>query len=536
MDFHKLNYKSEEGISKVAIIIIVAVVVILLIAVGIGTVILVNNKNKQEQENAKTMNVLIEQNTVTEDVDVNVNKEVKDEIKNEYLNKFSLIINQGVFNLGDEQKNYNASLIDTAITFIERTENNNKNTTINTNAMNTNTVVNDNTSSVINNNTEMMMNNTDTIMNNSVTGDSQILNNNSVANQGENIIQGQVSLNQDNTKDLKSAENIHKAITEITGQNINGAIDAGDLYRYNPETKEYDYENYNQANAYVTEITDFKYENDIYDITYKCCFPTKEQILSKETDRMQYAVVNIKLKKNINYEYSKYQIVSIQAINVANPIAYHLSAVNGKYGVIDENGNVVLENMYKDVEIPNMYKDIFVCTLEDGRINVLNSKSEILYKDYENIRTLRAKKNDTEYSYAEILTFVKNGRMGAIDFDGFEVFKPEYDNIEKLNYIDERIILTKNNEKSLADINGDIITNNKTYTKIGVLGVDFDSNTISVQDQNSKYIIGQDSNMQNSIIEAISADFAVTQFNYEYKETIADWILVADNGRLCYKK
>ena len=37
---------------------------------------------------------------------------------------------------------------------------------------------------------------------------------------------------------------------------------------------------------------------------------------------------------------------------------------NGKYGVIDKSGNIVIDADYEAVQIPNPSKDIFICIKE----------------------------------------------------------------------------------------------------------------------------------------------------------------------------
>ena len=51
---------------------------------------------------------------------------------------------------------------------------------------------------------------------------------------------------------------------------------------------------------------------------------------------------------------------------------YFLLYDNGKYGVIDTSGNIVIEANYDEVQIPNPTKPVFFC-LNGSKKNIYNS-------------------------------------------------------------------------------------------------------------------------------------------------------------------
>ena len=70
-------------------------------------------------------------------------------------------------------------------------------------------------------------------------------------------------------------------------------------------------------------------------------------------------------------------------------INYNILYKDNKYGVINRNGDVIVEPIYNIVQIPNPSKDVFICMGEynseqkEYEVKVLNANGEELYQDYE---------------------------------------------------------------------------------------------------------------------------------------------------------
>ena len=68
------------------------------------------------------------------------------------------------------------------------------------------------------------------------------------------------------------------------------------------------------------------------------------------------------LVRNINNNSSKkYELEQISE----NDYNYFAVYTEGKYGIIDEKGNEVIENNYSNIIIPNPTKPVFFCIKED---------------------------------------------------------------------------------------------------------------------------------------------------------------------------
>lgn len=554
--YSKDDIKNNQGISKILIIIIVLVI---LLIIGVVAFILLNNNSKDnqqppQQEDLNTMGAL-------QDTDTTITLEEKNYIKYDYLDKISILIS----NMYPTQQE---NIVETAMRFVQdpntdstETVTGNQNTVVNTNNVIGNTDLNN---TLTNGNTNNISNNTN-VLTNTTNGNSNTIvinenNTNSLNNTGNTNIIGttnavDTSLNGGMTSlDLNTQananaqiENVQKAISEITNESVeNVGTLMSQLNNSNSILK-----------AYVTDILSISKENGVYSVTYKVCWPiednmkyykTMDKMNTAAVDRLESTTVNITFTKNMDYEYSKYKLQSIAEVEKTTPVCYYLTYVNNKFGVIDEKGNVVIDNTYDWIDIPNNYKDIFICKTGETT-TVLNKEGQQLYTEYPNISVIQSSQGGNSLWYEkDFLVFEENGKYGAIDYDGFVVYEPVYDKIEPLYYIEGRLILTENGKQALGDITGKIISNFK-YTKIGLLGGQFEIssmvNSQRTQEQvvqmmeTGDYILGQD---VDNVIETIqiipvgdvAGDFAnLPQINYN--ASINEWQLRSlDNKYLLY--
>lgn len=548
--YSKEDIKNNQGISKILIIIIVLVI---LLIIGVVAFVLLNNNSNNEQqqpaqEDLNTMGVL-------QDTDTTITTEEKNDIKYNYLDKISILVS----NMYPTQQE---NIVETAMRFvqdpnIDSTESltGNQNTVVNTNTIVGNTVVNGNETNNIANNTNALTNNTNgnTIIingnsssdiNNSV-GDASNTNTMGTSNTVDSSLNGGMTSLDLNTQADANAqiENVQKAISEMTNESVdNVGTLISQLNSSNSILK-----------AYVTDIISISKENGVYDVTYKVCWPiednmkyykTMDKMNTAAVDRLESTTVNITFTKNMDYEYSKYKLQSITEIEKTTPVCYYLTYVNNKFGVIDEKGNVVIDNTYDWIDIPNNYKDIFVCKTGETTM-VLNKDGQQLYTEYPNINVIQSSEGGNSMWYEkDFLVFEQDGKYGAIDYDGFVIYEPIYDKIEPLYYIEGRLILTENGKQALGDITGKIISNFK-YTKIGLLGGQFEIssmvNSQRTQEQvvqmmeTGDYILGQDvDNVIETIqiipVSDVAGDFAdLPQVNYN--AAINEWQLRSLDGK-----
>ena len=532
----KLGMKDEKGISKVAIIIIVVILLLVLIA-GILYFILVVNKDSQKTED--TSNTI----NLEELLDTNdeITAEEKKNLKENYLGVFSILIS-------DKYQTNEQNLAEVAMQFVRMQENNGSSTgTSITSNLNQNTIGNTIDTTTQN---ETMVNNTIVI-----TGDNPSsinVNTNSTTNtmnvaNTASLDSGTINMNiGSNTTTTNSTtakeDEVAIAINEVKGESLdNLSTVLAQMSKTNQVVP-----------GYVTDILEITKTKGVYDIIYKVCWPTQadlkkygtmDKINTAAVDRLESTTVKITLTKNLNYEYCEYKVKSIEEIEKTTPTCYYASYVNNKFGVIDQSGNTIIDNTYDWIDIPNNYKDIFVCKTGENVV-VLNSAKEQLYEEYENISVIQSTAGgETRWYEKDLLVYQKDGKYGAIDYDGFEVFEPIYDKIEPLYYIEGKLILTENGRQAIADITGEITSNFK-YTKIGVLGGQFELSSlvnsqrtleqVQAMVQSGLYIVGQDVNGVVEIIKKITNAEANVDFSslpqMNYPMSINEWQLRSLDG------
>ena len=199
---------------------------------------------------------------------------------------------------------------------------------------------------------------------------------------------------------------------------------------------------------------------------------------------------------------------------------------SNKWGVINQEGNIVIEPSYQEmIIIPDKTKDIFICMYnvneETGeyKTKALNSKNEEIFTDYEQIEVLEnSDKNDNIWFEEGILRVKKNGKYGLIDLEGKEVLSCEYDEITTLDGIENSLILVKDNKKGLANDKGSIIIE-PLYKDIINLGETYKEGYITIDEQ-GKY--GLISTTKKQILE--------NKFDEIKQIYLNNYYIVVENG------
>lgn len=174
----------------------------------------------------------------------------------------------------------------------------------------------------------------------------------------------------------------------------------------------------------------------------------------KQTIRIVILVVIILLAvffmfKGANVEGRKYNIEQVKEFN------YFLLNEDNKYGVIDKNANKIIEPKYENVSIPNPSKAIFVCVEENGDTHVFDDKNKELFTEYEEITSIRLKNITGSLMYEKsVLRYQKDGKYGLLDFEGNEITKPIYGQLEALGYKEGELIVEKDGKFGVINIKG----------------------------------------------------------------------------------
>ncbi len=138
---------------------------------------------------------------------------------------------------------------------------------------------------------------------------------------------------------------------------------------------------------------------------------------------------------------------------------------NGKWGVIDENGKIVIEAKNDEViTIPNYKKDIFILTENVDYDNstyktrVINSKNEELFTEYDEVNVIENSDSNNNLWYEQdVLKVKKDNLWGLINLSGEEILPIEYEDIYALEGVRNSLIIKKNNKVGLSDNKGSVI-------------------------------------------------------------------------------
>ena len=142
-------------------------------------------------------------------------------------------------------------------------------------------------------------------------------------------------------------------------------------------------------------------------------------------------------------------------------INYYKIISNGKSGVIDKSGNIIIEPEYNTIKIPNPKEAIFICIYDynaasgEYKTKVLNEKNEEILTNFENINTIDIKEIVSSIPYEKtVLQYQKDGKYGIIDFSGKSIIKPQYDEIRNMPYREGELIAKKDDKYGVINING----------------------------------------------------------------------------------
>lgn len=158
---------------------------------------------------------------------------------------------------------------------------------------------------------------------------------------------------------------------------------------------------------------------------------------------------------------------------------YFTLCTDEKWGVIDNNGNIVIEPTYEEmIVIPDNEKDIFICTenvdyeKDTYTTKVINSKNKEIFKQYNKVQAIENYDEYNDLWYEEdVLKYEENGKIGLINFEGKAILQPEYDEIYALKGIKGAILTVKNSKMGVVDNKGIIDVPNE-YEEIQSLGKD----------------------------------------------------------------
>lgn len=181
---------------------------------------------------------------------------------------------------------------------------------------------------------------------------------------------------------------------------------------------------------------------------------------------------------------------------------YYTSYENGKFGVINNDGETVINPEYDEiVSIPNNSKPIFICIYdvndEDGtyKTKAINEKNEEIFKGYDKIEVVDNFDSKQNVWYEDnVLRVSKNGKYGLINFDGKEILACDYDEITALNGVKSNLIVKKAGNVGLVNEKGQTIIPTQ-YKEILTLKEGYKNEYIIINENNQYGLISTTGNI-----------------------------------------
>lgn len=190
---------------------------------------------------------------------------------------------------------------------------------------------------------------------------------------------------------------------------------------------------------------------------------------------------------------------------------YVVAFKDNKWGVIDSNGNHVIDPSYEEmITIPNSKKDVFLCIYdvdyetESYKTKALNSKNEEIFTQFEQIEAFLNKDKNDHIWYEDALKVKKDGKYGMINLEGKELIPCEYDEITAMEGIRDTFKAIKEGKRGIFNQEGKEIIPMQ-YTDIANLGKDSKEGFI-VKQEDGKYGVVDYSNqtvLENKYEEVI---------------------------------
>ncbi len=159
-------------------------------------------------------------------------------------------------------------------------------------------------------------------------------------------------------------------------------------------------------------------------------------------------VIAIGIYQLIKIKNKQYEIEKITEYN------YFVLKQDNLYGVINRNGDIIIESQYDDIKIPNPQKAVFVCYSGEN-VEVLNDKKEAILTQYQKVEAIRLKNIASDLMYEKsVLKYEENGKYGLINFEGKKITKAIYDEIDSLPYKEGELTVKQDGKYGVINIKG----------------------------------------------------------------------------------
>lgn len=134
-------------------------------------------------------------------------------------------------------------------------------------------------------------------------------------------------------------------------------------------------------------------------------------------------------------------------------IIYSLIEENGKYGVKNQNDEIIVQIQYENIIIPNEHRDVFFC-YNGEQETILDKNNKTIFEEYDNVDLIKLSNISENVYEKNALIYQKNEKFGLLSITGNIILEAKYDEIYSLGYKENEIIVKENNKYMIYDTNG----------------------------------------------------------------------------------
>lgn len=140
-------------------------------------------------------------------------------------------------------------------------------------------------------------------------------------------------------------------------------------------------------------------------------------------------------------------------------VKYFVLTSQNKYGVIDKEGQIIIEPTYAGIQIPDPRKDIFIVyESENSNGKALNSNKKNMLEDYQDVEAIEISQLASYVPYEKnILKYKENNMYGIIDFEGKKITNPVYEEIMGIDYKEGYLKVKQNGMYGIINTRGEKI-------------------------------------------------------------------------------
>lgn len=153
----------------------------------------------------------------------------------------------------------------------------------------------------------------------------------------------------------------------------------------------------------------------------------------------------------INTQKYKYELVQIDN----NQIQYYKLEQDGKFGVIDKDGNILVEPKYESIDIPNPTKPVFIKSEDGQNFSAIDENGNNILTQYQNVEAIKINNISSNIPYEKsVLKYKQDGLYGIIDFEGNKITENIYNSITNVDYKEGNLKVEQNGQYGVINIKG----------------------------------------------------------------------------------